>query len=430
MPTATAEVKSKLLSRQISIKADDGGTLPSKIELLQTGMWDAPYHGCFMITSQDLQEYVANFNADIRANSSSQGLPIDYEHDVDGGAAGWITGLSIGPPSDMSLSASGVQSLWADVSWTPPGAQALQDRVYQFISPEFCPDEYIDPEGIAEPCDNVLIGAGLTNRPLFKKLQPLMASDDAHKQASSDEDKIYIKLKENKSVELNQIRTKSASDLSDDEKKFLADHKAELSADEKAKFGLSADENNDAAEKARLEAEAKAKADKEAADKKAADDAEAAKQASEKAGMVTISASELAAIKAKADRGDVAASEIEKMQASEHINSLCFNEKDGVKFKPAQREEVLSFFMSCNDSQREQFNKIVKEITPISASANFKKDGSEEESGDSSARVQMTMKANELMKANTNLKFSDALKQVTQENPELAKSYREELQTA
>ncbi len=88
--------KTASLRPLLTIKADDSGSLPSKIEVLQTGMWDAPYHGMFMVTPEDLQQYIQNFSANVRPSSSTKGLPIDLDHDA-GAAAGWMTALNALP---------------------------------------------------------------------------------------------------------------------------------------------------------------------------------------------------------------------------------------------------------------------------------------------------------------------------------------------
>lgn len=409
-------IKSKQLSRLVGIQADDSGNLPDSIELLQTGMWDAPYHGVFMISPTDLQEYVDNFNNDVRASSSTMGLPIDYEHDVDGGAAGWIMGLKIGPASDPAMASQGVQSLFANVKWTPPGAQAILDGVYQFISPEFCPDEYIDPEGIAEACDNVLIGAGLTNRPLFKGLKPLMASDDAHK-GGEDGDKIYINLKENKPVDLSQIRTKAASELSDDEKKFLEENQGQLSADEKAKFGFGssaepvapATNNTSTAPVAPVTPTAPVTANDLPKD------------------VHVLSASDYAALTEKANAGAKAASLLEGMQASDHINSLCFNEETGVKFQAGAKDELVEFYLSCSEDQRKKFDKLVGELKPVVSASDFSASGAAGEPAENSAQAQLTVKANELMEKDKELSFAQAMVQASAADPALANAYAAEV---
>jgi len=421
----------------LTIKADDSGNAPVQIELLSTGMWDAPFHGVFMITPQDLQQYCDNFNADVRASSSTQGLPIDYEHDADGGAAGWIMGLSVGPASDPTLAASGITSLWASVEWTPNGAQAIIDGEYKFISPEFCPEGYMDPEGVLDDLDNVLIGAGLTNRPLLKGLQPVTAHDgtqktfDNSKSMNDNTGKLFIKIKkanagDNPQMELAEITKKETATLSEDEKKFLADHKSELSADEVAKFGLdeapanpdNANENNE-----NTNTETNEPVNQPAA----TTTPEPAAPVAASEGSVTISASELASLKASAEKGAVAHAQLERKTASEHIDAQLFNDS-GVKLKPELRDEAVSHYLSLNDKQREAFDKLMEGVQPIVDRLQFNDTGTGADPAQTgnSATAQIRVKANEMVKEQ-GITYAEAVVKVATENPDLAKAYESEL---
>lgn len=314
-------IKANIARTRIAIKATDAGAAPTEIELLRTGMWDTPYHGMFMVTPDDLRQYVENFKNDVRPSSSTEGLPIDREHESDDGAAGWIMDLEVRANGDG-------ESLWGTkINWTPKAEQEIVDGEFKFFSPEFCPDYYEDPEEYGAFFENVLIGGGITNRPLFKDLKPLMASDSAGDSTSGltrskQLDTIYIKAGEKSMLVLEEVRKLEASALDADQKKFLEDHKAELTADERTKFSLTADDDTAAAE-------AKAKADKEAADKKVADDAaaEAAKTASDRTAGISASdaakiqaAGGVEALLASADQGKKAYSELQTKKASDLVD--------------------------------------------------------------------------------------------------------------
>lgn len=426
------------LSKLITIAANDSGDLPEEIEVLMTGMWDAPYHGVFMITPQDLQQYVDNFNNDVRASSSSIGLPIDYEHDADGGAAGWITGLRIGQPSDPALASQGVQSLWASVTWTPPGAEAVQGGVYKFISPEFCPEGYIDPEGQLQPLDNVFIGAGLTNRPLLKGLQPVSASErsqnvlDRATENNNTNDKLFINIKagQNKGerqVDLSQILQKDPANLSDEEKQTLADHKDELSADQVAKFGLdgsassnedetSDDENtntntNDESEESQVNSQPTA----------------TAVAASE--GNIVISKSELESLKASAANGELAHQKLQRAEAAEHVDSLCFNEQSGVRVKPELRDATVDLYVSMNDKQRSAFDKLMEGVTPVADRLQFNETGNSNDPGlvQNGAYNQVKEAADKLVSEGKAKNFGEAVQTVMANDKSLAAQYEKEV---
>lgn len=267
----------------LKVEADESGVeVPTQIEILKTGSWDTPNHGKFTVTEQDLDEYVKHFNDKVRA-----GVPIDIEHRKRGDEAfGWIEGVT-----------KAGDGLWATVKWTKSGASLLADRAYKYFSPEFYPKGYTDPE-TGKKYDNVLLAGALTNRPLFKSLTPIVASDGTGGAPSDGELNIIYADEGEKSVQLDQVRTKDVSALSTEEKTFLAEHKAELSNNEQTKYGL--------VEKV----------------------AEIAPTAASEDGTIKVAASELEAMKAEiaslkiaASDGTAAKAELEKAKAAKVIDS-------------------------------------------------------------------------------------------------------------
>ena len=256
------------------LASSTGSTIPTKVELLKVGMWDTPNHGMFMITEEDLSEYKANFDAGV-AQAGDSGIMIDYDH-MKGIAAGWIKGLTIG------VDAAGIPTLFADpVEWTEQGKKDLLGKNYKCISPEFYPASrggWNDPESYDTYIPNVLAAAGLVNRPLFKGLDPIMASEDSGRNRE-DRNIIYISAseKEKKMPTLEDVRVKSQDSLTEEEKSFLVEHKEELTAEEQSKFGFEVTKETEEAKKEREAAEAKAAEEKAAREKAEAEAAEAAK---------------------------------------------------------------------------------------------------------------------------------------------------------
>jgi hypothetical protein len=214
-----------------AIKADATGGLPSKIELLKAGVWRTPYHGDFMITNDDLNEYVTNFEAGIGlADGGSAGAPIDFGHDSDELAAGWIKKLSVVG-----------DTLWGEVTWSKAGSDAILNDEYKFFSPEFSPKGrggWLDPEDCECLVDNVLTGGGLTNIPLFKTLGAIKAS--ANGQTEYRMNTTYINASEirEKPMDLKDLLTKKVDELDDAQKAFIVEHKAELTDEQQVSFGL------------------------------------------------------------------------------------------------------------------------------------------------------------------------------------------------
>lgn len=224
------------------VKADASGVItpPSSIHLLSVGNWEPAWHPDFEMTPADLAEMVVHFEEGEATVTGSKKLPVNYGHDITGKAAGWIT--------RVYLENNG-NELWGDVEWTPEGERMLKEGEFSFISPEWNPRSvpYQDPEDADRWLVNVLTGAGLTNIPLFKKLKPIMASlvKPKVKQAS------VVTASDNNnngepSMDLEALRAKKPEDLSDDEKKFVEEHKDELTAEERVKFGFDEADTSDA----------------------------------------------------------------------------------------------------------------------------------------------------------------------------------------
>ena len=216
------------------IMADESGNAPKSIELLKVGMWRTPNHGDFMITPEDLQEYVANFQNNIGLpGNGAYGAPVDYKHESWDKASGWIKKIYVNG-----------DTLMGEVEWTPAGAKMIIDGEFRFFSPEFYPKGrggWCNPEDYEMFVDNVLVGGGLTNIPLFKGLAPVKASaSEGNSNVGEDKNVIYIKASEVKENQMNlaEILAKDPSTLTDDEKNFLAENKEQLTAEDKVKFGF------------------------------------------------------------------------------------------------------------------------------------------------------------------------------------------------
>lgn len=132
--------------------------VPEHVQLFRAGTFYHPSYGAFKIESKDLAEMVKNFKAGIRGVD----LAIDYKHDNDDIAAGWI--------KDLELRNNGTE-LWALVDWTPKGSQVVGQKEFRYLSPEFT-YKYQDNESLNN-YGPTLLGAGLTNRPTIKNMEPV-----------------------------------------------------------------------------------------------------------------------------------------------------------------------------------------------------------------------------------------------------------------
>lgn len=129
------------------------------VQLFRIGTFFHSQYGKFDITPEILKAMEGNFKANVRGMD----LAIDYSHESEDIAAGWI--------KSVYLNEDGTQ-LWAKVDWTPSGAKVIGDKEFRYISPEFSFD-YKDNETLKQ-YGPTLLGAGLTNRPTIKKMEPVV----------------------------------------------------------------------------------------------------------------------------------------------------------------------------------------------------------------------------------------------------------------
>lgn len=150
----------RAVPRAIHLAGGDKPTPPAKIQIMRAGQFHHPEYGTFSITEETFASMVKNFNDGVRGID----LAVDYQHASEDIAAGWFKKLYVEPDAD------GVIGLYADVAWTPKGAAVLTDREFRYLSADFTMN-YVDNETLDE-FGPTLNGAGLTNRPFIKGMDP------------------------------------------------------------------------------------------------------------------------------------------------------------------------------------------------------------------------------------------------------------------
>lgn len=384
------------IQRIISLEADaDGKTIvPDKIHILSAGDWKTTTLGKFKITPTDLADMVINFeNGKGQQVAGSKKLPINFGHDKGGKAAGWMTRLFLDNNGN---------ELWADVRWTPSGRQALEDGDFSYISPEWhIPSHpWRNPENESELVANVVTGAGLTNIPLFKKLQPLMASTDVGGSDKSNQ--------KGGSMDLAKLRTKKASDLTEDEKTYLSEHKSELTEDERKTLGL--------------EEQPKPADDKPADDKPKDEPTAEEKQAQElqasiNAGThVVLEATAYKALSGKVEKMEAKLAEYERKDVRDSLNAHIA--RGAIKSDEAEKwtDKIMA-----DPSLASLVASLPDNKTVVNGNMG---DGGD---GVANAASAVTTRANELMASTEKLTFRDALDRIRQENPDLYAQYQSEV---
>lgn len=143
-----------------SIKLSDKGA-STRVELLRVGQFKSPQYGDINVTPEILLSLKKNFDDKVRGYEDGK-LPIDYFHDNDKFAAGWINSLEV----------SG-DTLLADVSWTPKAEGIITAGEVRYLSAEFSFNYTSNEDG--KSYGPTLMGAGLTNRPFVKKMKPVVS---------------------------------------------------------------------------------------------------------------------------------------------------------------------------------------------------------------------------------------------------------------
>ncbi len=138
------------------------GDTRREVTITRTGSFTDPRYGRFEITRDMLLSMVRNFDA----RTYGQDIFIDVAHVPANGAAARI----------LSLKLDG-NRLRAVCEFTPFGVAAVKQRGFRYLSAEFS-DDYVDNEG-GKAHGPTLLGAGLTVRPVIKRLDPVELSESS-----------------------------------------------------------------------------------------------------------------------------------------------------------------------------------------------------------------------------------------------------------
>lgn len=203
---------------------------PSRIQLLRVGDFKYSDQEKLEITKEMLDSFKKNFDDKVRGYNDGK-LPIDYFHDSDKIAAGWI--------SDLEIKNEGTE-LWAEVEWTKSATSKIEDRELRYVSVEFHTD-YQDNES-GKKFGPTLFGAGLTNRPFVKSMKAIAASEKTILNSNGGtmnleeaKKKIEDLEKENKDLKeklgCKDKENKSMSEKIDGIEKTLSEERAERKAE-------------------------------------------------------------------------------------------------------------------------------------------------------------------------------------------------------
>lgn len=365
--------------RLTKIEADENGNLPTIVQLLHVGSWSTPWHGDFEITEADINEFVENNQRGIGLpEEANRRIQANYNHKTHEKGAGWVDNL-------RAELVNGVYSLVGDPDWTPAAKKAIEEGEYAYVSPEFNPRAlpWEDPEEEWRMVANVITGVALCNNPLFKKLKKVAASERPEPKGSSKQSKQGASM----SLKLEDVRILEASALTDEHKAFLETNKKDLTAEELTKFGIKADEKP----------------------------ADPAKKVEGAAQPVTISASELAELKAAAAQGVAAAENLSQKEASDFAAARI----EAGQVKSDQKDSLVKILTASSKEARTELETFLSGL-PINADINAGESGTSN-TVDASASTEMFEKAEKLVADSQGKEtLNTALKRVLASDKDLA----------
>lgn len=134
------------------------------IQIFRTGEWEHPGYGKVIINKDVIDDVVSHFNNRTRRID----LAVDENHEENHKALGWFREV---------YSEDDGEACYAKIELTRKGAELLNEGAYKYFSPEIVFNKVDEESG--ESQSNLLIGGAFTNRPFFKGMQPLMATEGA-----------------------------------------------------------------------------------------------------------------------------------------------------------------------------------------------------------------------------------------------------------
>jgi hypothetical protein len=140
------------------------GSPRATVTIIRTGTFSDPRYGTFEITRDMLLSMVRNFES----RAYGQDIFIDVAHEPNKGSAAKV----------LSLKVDG-NRLRAEAEFTPYGVEAVQKYGFVYLSAEFV-DNFIDNE-TKQPHGPTLLGAGLTTRPVIKRMDPVTLAEGDRK---------------------------------------------------------------------------------------------------------------------------------------------------------------------------------------------------------------------------------------------------------
>ncbi len=141
-----------------------------EIQIMRSGNWKHPMYGEIKVDATTLKDVKKNFDNNERGIE----LAVDENHEGNHKALGWYKALTL----------KGKDALFATIELTKKGAELLTEGAYKYFSPEIVLKKIDEETGKLQT--NLLIGGAFTNRPFFKAMQPLLASEEGNGEGAAN----------------------------------------------------------------------------------------------------------------------------------------------------------------------------------------------------------------------------------------------------
>ena len=394
--------------------------ISDEIHVVPTGEWEHWTGETFEITSDTVAAMVANFKDGARKD-----IPITAGHDFgnESPAIGWF----------KELIDRGVNGVYALVEWTEEGKRLMRQKAYKYFSAELVFDFKDLETGIKY--DVLLTGGALTNKPFFKQLQldPATFSEEQKNGPLSFSVPVILnQFNEQSNMDLNTILAKAKADRTAEEAQFILDNVATLTDEQKVAEGLGEGAGAGAGDEAGAGDDAGAEGAENGEGAGADAGAEAGEKPVEIAAQdgkpaVQITLAEYNALKGAADERDVLALQVKTTKLGDRFAGMAFsNSNPDGKFLPKQKDSVVAFMAGLSDKALDQFVNIVNTMPKLQIELGER---GENNTAATNVKVVLDAKVKEVMAAKS-LKYSQALKVVFSENPQLEKDYAASLEEA
>lgn len=350
-----------------------------EIQIMRVWKWNHPQYWTIEITKKTLSEVKANFDANVRQIE----LAVDENHEPNHKALAWYRELKLQEKNE---------ALFASLELTKKGAELLNEGAYKYFSPEIVFKKQDEETG--KIITNLLIGGAFTNRPFFKAMKPLLASEDcsddvANHHQTSDKFQSFsnilifndskpmklilellakfseqAKLSASEKTELeNCFNSLNEDDRTPELTSAFNETIAKFSEDDADDAGASDDKTTDTEDKSTTD-----DASEDNADEGADDTTASTVQANEEAGTVTMSEAEYKSMKDLAAQANKLVREKRKSNIENKVQWMLFSEsnKESV-ILPKSKNEIVNFALSLSEVQSEKFFTILSSLQKVFA---------------------------------------------------------------